>query len=176
MDSNSTTISSDAMLFAGEAWFDPIEASVRGHVRTFIEDLLEELAAALGRGRYERRTREAAPGAPVPSAAGHPHGHRSRSLMGSFGAVEIAVPRARLAIAEGATSEWRSNALPRHARRARQVEALIAGAHLAGTNTRRVRRALAALFAGAVSKDIVSRTWRKGKTDWDASCRRLAGG
>ena len=54
----------------------------------------------------------------------------------------------------------------------RQVEALIAGAYLAGTNTRRVRRALAALFAGAVSKDIVSRTWRKVKTDWDAWCRR----
>jgi len=52
------------------------------------------------------------------------------------------------------------------------VEALIAGAYLAGTNTRRVRRALAALFAGAVSKDIVSRTWRKVKTDWDAWCRR----
>ena len=31
--------------------------------------------------------------------------------------------------------------------------------HLAGTNTRRVRRALAALFRGAVSKDIVSRVW-----------------
>jgi hypothetical protein len=32
----------------------------------------------------------------------------------------------------------------------------------------RVRRALAALFRGAVSKDIVSRIWRKIKSDWDA--------
>ena len=38
----------------------------------------------------------------------------------------------------------------------------------AGTNTRRVRRALAALFGGAVGKDTVSRVWRKVKTDWDA--------
>jgi transposase-like protein len=58
----------------------------------------------------------------------------------------------------------------------RQVEALIAGAYLAGTNTRRVKRALVALFRGAVGKDVVSRTWRKVKTDWDAWVRRdLAG-
>jgi hypothetical protein len=41
-------------------------------------------------------------------------------------------------------------------------------ARLAGTNTRRVRRALAALFGGTVGKDTVSRTWRKVKGDWDA--------
>src|SRR5438309_8857474 len=58
----------------------------------------------------------------------------------------------------------------------RQVEALIAGAYLSGTNTRRVKRALAALFAAAVGKDVVSRTWRKVRTDWDAWTRRdLAG-
>src|ERR1700712_664686 len=33
-----------------------------------------------------------------------------------------------------------------------------AGAYLSGTNTRRVKRALAALFKGAVGKDVVSRT------------------
>ena len=44
------------------------------------------------------------------------------------------------------------------------------------TNTRRVKRALAALFGGAVGKDVVSRTWRKVKTDWDAWNKRdLAG-
>ncbi len=47
---------------------------------------------------------------------------------------------------------------------------------LSGTNTRRVKRALAALFGGAVGKDVVSRTWRKVKTDWDAWNKRdLAG-
>jgi len=58
----------------------------------------------------------------------------------------------------------------------KQVEALIAGAYLSGTNTRRVKRALAALFGGAVGKDVVSRTWRKVKVDWDAWTKRdLAG-
>ena len=66
--------------------------------------------------------------------------------------------------------------LPRYARRTRQLEALIAGAYLAGTNTRRVQRALAALFRGAVGKDVVSRAWRKVKADWEAWGRRdLAG-
>jgi putative transposase len=62
------------------------------------------------------------------------------------------------------------------ARMTRAVEALIAGAYLSGTNTRRVKRALGALFKGAVGKDVVSRTWRKVKTDWEAWNRRdLAG-
>ena len=43
-------------------------------------------------------------------------------------------------------------------------------------NTRRVRRALAALFGGAVGKDTVSRVWRKVKGDWDVwNGRSLAG-
>jgi putative transposase len=77
-----------------------------------------------------------------------------------------------MAAKNGGTQEWRSAALPRYARMTRQVEALIAGAYLAGTNTRRVKRALSALFAGAVGKDVVSRTWRKLRADWDAWTRR----
>jgi len=49
---------------------------------------------------------------------------------------------------------------------------LITGAYLSGTNTRRVRQALGALFKGAVSKDTVSRTWRKVQADWEAWGRR----
>ena len=46
---------------------------------------------------------------------------------------------------------------------------------LAGTNTRRVRRALAAVFGGAISRDTVSRAWGKVKCDWDAwNARPLA--
>ncbi|MBV8590948.1 MAG: transposase [Acetobacteraceae bacterium] len=62
--------------------------------------------------------------------------------------------------------------LPRYARMTRQVEALIASTYLAGTNTRRVKRALAALFKSTVGKDVVSRVWRKVKTDWEAWTRR----
>ena len=68
------------------------------------------------------------------------------------------VPLGRVRNSEGRTTKWRSAALPRHARVTRQAEALIAATYLAGTNTRRVKRALGALFKGAVGKDVVSRT------------------
>jgi transposase-like protein len=48
------------------------------------------------------------------------------------------------------------------------ADALIASAYLSGTNTRRVRRALKTLFAHGVGKDVVSRVWRKVKSDWEA--------
>ena len=78
---------------------------------------------------------------------GHRHGHRARQLVGTFGRVTLSVLRA-----------------------------LIAGAYLSGTNTRRVRRALGALFGGAIGKDVVSRAWHKVQTDWEAWQKRdLAG-
>ena len=160
-----------------DTWFDPIEVSLRDRVRDFLQAMLEaELDEALGRSRYVRR-------APLPrgdsetaaAVTGHRHGHRSRSLLGTFGKVEIAVPRARLNTSDGRTTEWKSRALRAYQRRTLAADALIAGCYLAGTNTRRVRRALASLFAGAVSKDTVSRVWRKVKSDWDAwNARSLA--
>ena len=80
MDKDSSKGPGERALFAGEAWFDPIEAGLRGRIRGLIEELVEQ-----------------------------------------------------------------------------ELEALIAGAYLAGTNTRRVQRALAVLFRGAVGKDMVSR-------------------
>jgi putative transposase len=148
-------------------WFDPLEAEVRARSREFIEELLRgELEAALSRPRYGRSQmsgREARA-----SVAGHRHGSRTRSLTGTFGPIEIAVPRARLTTADGKTTEWKSQTLRAYQRRTLAADALIASTYLAGTNTRRVRRALAALFGGTVGKDTVSRTWRKVKSDWDA--------
>jgi putative transposase len=158
-------------------WFDPIEAGLRDRVREFIQAMIEaELEAALSRPRYARQPRKASENTDGASAiTGHRHGHRSRSLLGTFGRVEIAVPRARLDTAEGKTTEWKSTALRAYQRRTKQADSLIAGAYLAGTNTRRVRRALSAVFGGAVSKDTVSRVWRKVKGDWDAwNARSLA--
>jgi hypothetical protein len=79
------------------------------------------------------------------------------------------VPRARLTTPEGKTAEWKSQALRVYQRRTLAADALIASSYLAGANTRRVRRALAALFAGTVGKDTVSRVWRKVKSDWDVA-------
>jgi putative transposase len=156
-------------------WFDPIETEVRARAREFIQELIcGELDAALGRPRYGRGQKAGDEGGGV-GVAGHRHGSRTRSLTGTFGPVEIEVPRARLNTPEGKTAEWKSQALPAYQRRTRAVDALLASCYLAGTNTRRVRRALAALFGGAVGKDTVSRTWRKVKGDWDAwNARSLA--
>jgi putative transposase len=163
-------------VFLGENWFDPLEAAVRTRVRGFIEELLEaELDAALTRKRYERPSLSETEAAKAPGAAGHRHGHRERQLMGTFGPVRVRVPRARLETSDGKTVEWKNATIPAYQRRTKQANALIAGAYLAGTNTRRVRRALAALFGGAVGKDTVSRVWRKVKGDWDAwNARSLA--
>jgi transposase-like protein len=147
----------------GEDWFDPLEEAVRERIRGFIEEMLEaELEAALQRRRYDRHG----------PARGYRHGHRERQLIGTFGPVSVSVPRARLAEADGRTSEWRNQTLPAYRRLTRRAEALIAAAYLSGTNTRRVRRALGALFGGAVSKDTVSRAWHKVHTDWEAWQKR----
>jgi putative transposase len=172
-----TTDTGNALV--GEGWRDALEAGVRGRIRGFIAELLdEELTAALGRARYVRARapdRLSAPGESaiaeseaVPPVVGHRNGHRDRQLMGTFGTMTVSVPRARLEAADGGTGEWHSKTLSAYQRRTKEIDAVIAGSYLAGTNTRRVGRALAALFRGSVSKDTVSRVWRKIKGDWDA--------
>lgn len=159
------------------SWFDPIEAGIRDRVREFIGTMFEaELEEALSRPRYVRLGKAAVGDlARAGAITGHRHGHRSRKLLGSFGPITIAVPRARLNTPDGKTTEWKSQALRAYQRRTLAADALIAGVYLSGTNTRRVRRALGALFGGAVSKDTVSRVWRKVKSDWDAwNSRSLA--
>jgi putative transposase len=158
-------------------WFDPIEAGLRDRVREFLQAMLEaELDEVLDRSRYARRAKRSTGGSEKPAGVtGHRHGHRSRTLLGTFGQLKIAVPRARLDTPDSKTTEWKSQTLRAYQRRTVAADALIAGCYLAGTNTRRVRRALGALFRGAVGKDVVSRVWRKVKSDWDAwNARPLA--
>src|SRR5438552_5139173 len=157
-------------------WFDPIEAGLRERVRGFIEEMIcEELEGVLARPRYGRRQKTVAEDDEAETVIGHRHGSRERSLTGTFGKTRITVPRARLEQPDGTTTEWRSGTFRAYQRRTLAADALIAGCYLAGTNTRRVRRALSAVFGGAVSKDTVSRVWRKVKGDWDAwNARSLA--
>ena len=157
-------VAAEALLL--DDWFDAIEDGVRARARGFIETMLEEeLSEALSRPRYGRRK----PGEDeaAPSVVGVRHGHRERTLTGTFGKTRIAVPRARLTGEDGKTREWRSGSLRAYQRRTRAADALIAGAYLAGTNTRRVRRALNAVFAGPVGKDVVSRVNRRRKVGHD---------
>ncbi len=148
-------VAADIILF--DNWFDPIEVNVRTGVRGFIETMLEvELTAVLSRPRYVRR-KTTGDAATAGTLVGCRHGHRKRTLTGTFGKTEIAVPRARLKGEDGEMREWKSKSLRAYRRRARTADALIAGAYLAGSNTRRVRCGLKAVFAGEVGKDVVSR-------------------
>ena len=161
------TESSAVSLLSDEAGYDPIEDRLRASVRVTIEAMFEEeLAEFLGRIRYGRGEAQ---------AKGYRHGHRERQLTGTFGTETVRMPRARIENEQGKVTEWRSKALPRYKRLTKKAEALIAAVYLAGTNTRRVKRALSGLFEGAVSKDVVSRAWRKVKMDWDAWCARSLG-
>lgn len=140
-----------------DEWVDPFEQALRTGVQQFVRELLEaEVDRALGRLRY----------AHSPGAKGHRNGHRSRELVTTMGRMTVAVPRARVATASGDLREFRSEVLPRYQRLTTKAFALVASVYLAGVNTRRVRRALGALFGGAVSKDTVSRAWHKVQTDF----------
>src|SRR5260221_14270462 len=124
-----TTATPEPQPFRGEDWFDPLEGAVRERIRGFIEAMLEgELDAALRRRRYDRRG----------PAHGHRHGHRERHLIGTFGPVTVSVPRARLAGADGRTSEGRHPPIPSYKRPTKPAEALIAATYLDGANTPRL--------------------------------------
>jgi transposase-like protein len=111
-----------------------------------------ELDAVLARPRYERRAKNDRGGEAAASVVGHRHGRRTRTLTGTFGKTEITVPRARLVAVDGKTTEWHSKALRKYQRRNVAADALIAGAYLSGTNTRRcavpLRRCSVAPCAG----------------------------
>ena len=78
-----------------DKWFDPIESEVRARAREFIEEMIRgELDTVLARPRYSRSQK--AGNEERAGVAGHRHGSRRRSLTGTFGPIEIAVPRARL--------------------------------------------------------------------------------
>ena len=156
-----STIESSSHLF--DDWFDPIETGIRDRVRGLIEEMIRgELDAALSRPRYGRQARHADGSDAAAAIAGHRHGSRARTLMGTFGKTEINVPRARLNTCDGKTTEWKSQALRSYQRRTLAADALIAGTYLAGT--------IRAVYAARLS-----RVWRKVKSDWDAwNARSLA--
>src|SRR5437899_5366001 len=141
-----------------------LEAAFRLRARVWIDAIIEEeIEAALG----------AAPSARVGAERqGYRHGTRERTLTTSLGPTTFAMPRARVRTPEGGTAEWRSELVPRYQRRSERVDEAILGVYLSGTNTRRIKGALAPLLRGGpLSKDAVSRlvgrladdfeTWRR---------------
>lgn len=147
----------------GEAGFDgdTIERMMRDRVRAAIEAIVgEELDAALGAACSVRVGED---------RRGYRHGTRSRTLTTSLGPTTIAMPRARLDASDGTTREWQSRVVPRYQRRTTRVDETILGMYLAGTNTRRVKSAIAPLLKGApLSKDAVSRLVGRMSEDFES--------
>ena len=148
MAKDSRKVSSDEAARADEA--TTLETLIRRRPRALIDAIVdEEVEVALG----------VASSARVGTARhGYRHGTRERTLTTSLGPTTFAMPRARVRTAEGGTAEWRSELVPRYQRRSERVDEAILGVYLSGTNTRRIKGALAPLLRGGpLSKDAVSR-------------------
>jgi transposase-like protein len=127
---------------------DPLSEGIRGRVRSFIEELLnEELDAVLGAGRYER----------TGGRCGHRNGSKSRELTTSFGKTRFERPRAVL-FEKGKAVEFVSTIVDRYRRRSREVDAALLGMYFGGVNTRKVKQAIRPLLRNApLSKSSISR-------------------
>lgn len=143
----------------GELIHDAVRVAIERAVR-------EELEAALGAAPWER----------AEVRHGYRNGSRERLLSGPTGPVPLTVPRATL-FGSGGGREWSSKVLPRYQRRLPELNEAIAGAYLAGTNTRRIKGALRPLLKAApLSKSAVSRVVGTLKGALDAwRTRSLAG-
>jgi len=78
-------------------------------------------------------------------------------MTGTFCTETVSVPPPRIEDEDGKIREWRSKAVLRYQRLTKAAEALIAAVYLSRANAQRVKRALFALFKGAVNKDVLSR-------------------
>jgi len=126
-----------------------VEGKIRQRVRPWIEAIIEEEVEAVLGATLSQRTE---------TRGGYRHGTRERTLTTSLGPTTIHMPRARLQQADGSTTEWHSQAVRRYQRRTELVDEAILGVYLSGTNTRRIKGALAPLLRGGpLSKDAVSR-------------------
>jgi putative transposase len=126
-----------------------IQEKIRVRIREAIEVVVqEELAEALGTGPYERSDQR----------RGYRNGSEERTVTTEAGTRQLRIPRGRIAHEDGTTSEFRSEILPRYARRTRAIDEAMLGIYLAGANTRRIRKALTPLLGDQhLSKSAVSR-------------------
>ena len=103
-----------------------IRSLLRTRVREAIEITLEEeLAEALGCGRYERSGER----------LGYRNGTQQRTITTAYGPKDLEIPRGRLVSEDGTSKEFRSQIVPRYQRRSREVDEAMLGAYLAGSNS-----------------------------------------
>ncbi len=128
---------------------EDIRSILQRRLREAVEIVLEEeLSAALGSGWYERSE----------GRRGYRNGSEERQVTTTAGSQRLRVPRGRLVGPDGSQREFRSEVLPRYARRTKEVDNAILGVYLAGGNARRIRKALQPLLGSEhLSKSAVSR-------------------
>lgn len=126
-----------------------IDRLLRDRARRAIEIVLEEeLEQALGCTRYDRSE----------ARRGYRNGAIERRVTTESGLQRLRIPRGRIDREDGATEEFRSEVLPRYARRTRRVDEAVLGVYLAGGNSRRIRKALKPLLGEShLSKSAISR-------------------
>lgn len=141
-----------------------IEERIRAQVRDAIEVVLEEeLTEALGSSRY-RRTED---------RRGYRNGSVERTITTEVGLKQLRIPRGRVKNTDGTESEFRSELLPKYARRTRIVDEAILGVYLAGANTRRIRKSLEKVFGTEhLSKSAISRVVARLKDQFANWCSR----
>ena len=139
---------------------EDIRLSLHQRLREAVEIVLEEeLSAALGSGWYERSE----------GRRGYRNGAERRQVTTSAGSQTLRVPRGRLTASDGSEREFRSEILPRYARRTKEVDDAILSVYLAGGNTRRIRKALQPLLGSEhLSKSAVSRVVARLKAHFTA--------
>ena len=127
-----------------------VHQRLRKRVLEAIELVMEEeVEQAIGCRAYERSDER----------CGYRNGIEIRRVTTAVGTREMRVPRARLQDEEtGEMKEFRSEVLPRYARRTQEVDEAILATYLSGANSRRIRKALKPLLGEEhLSKSAVSR-------------------
>ncbi len=126
-----------------EIIWDKIASGVKGFIKSFIENLLnEELTVKLGASRYERTSGRKA----------YRNGHYARNLLTRYGVIdEIRVPRA-----EQGGKQF--SVFDRYVQRRRDVDAALGRLFLNGVSTLKLKGIAGEIYGEEVSTQTVSST------------------
>src|SRR5437588_3039390 len=119
----------------------------------------DEVAAFLGRARYER----------TPAATGSRNGSRSKPIQTAEGEITIAMPQVRSTV-----DRFVSRVIPdvRRVVRTRPLEALVIGAYVRGLSDRDIESLLQEAGLGHLSKNTASQLCRELRARYAAFCAK----
>ena len=139
----------EAVLLDGISGPDQLSQLGRLGAQLILQRAVEdEMAAFLGRARYER----------TPEAAGSRNGHRPRRVQTAEGEIAIAMPQVR-----GSLERFVSSVIPdtRAIVRTRPLEALVIGAYVRGLSDRDIESLAREAGLGTISRTTVSTICRE---------------